>query len=159
MPSLAPDLTTTLAMIATAMRVARDNWWIIGSAAVALHGCQTSVADVDVLTSESDARGIATTLGLPSAPGTPSDRFRSRIFATWTAPPLPVEFMGGLALHDGRAWIDVELSTRMPATIDGQTIYLPDRAGLAALLHRFGRPKDLARARLLTFPRNGGEAG
>lgn len=149
MASLTPDLAATLAMIATAMRDARDDWWIIGSAAVALHGCRTSVADVDVLTSEPDARRIAATLSLPSPPGTPSDRFRSRVFATWTAPPLTVEFMGGLALHDGQGWIDVDLSTRMAMMIGEKTIYLPDRPDLKALLRRFGRPKDLARVALL----------
>ena len=53
-------LDATLARVAAAMAQAgaRDHWWIIGSAAVVLHGVDTSVADVDLLLSPADAERL-----------------------------------------------------------------------------------------------------
>jgi hypothetical protein len=49
-------LGETLARVADALAGARHPWWIIGSAAVALHGADVTVGDVDVLLGEEDAR-------------------------------------------------------------------------------------------------------
>ena len=38
-------LTTTLSQVAAALRSAHDPWWVIGSAAVWLHGVGTAVSD------------------------------------------------------------------------------------------------------------------
>jgi hypothetical protein len=54
-----PELGETLARVADALAEARQPWWIIGSAAVALHGADVTVGDVDVLLGEADARGAA----------------------------------------------------------------------------------------------------
>ena len=52
-------LFETLAMVAKVTRVAQSHWWVIGSAAVALHGAtQISVGDVDILLSAEDAKAI-----------------------------------------------------------------------------------------------------
>ncbi len=52
-------LFETLAMVAQVTRVAQSHWWVIGSAAVALHGAtQISVGDVDILLSAEDAKAI-----------------------------------------------------------------------------------------------------
>ena len=132
----------TLQRIAAAMRGAQDAWWIIGSAAVALHGGQPiAVRDVDVLMSAADVRRIVPGLGVALTPGVPDDRFHSELFCTWHAPPLSVAFMGGFHIR-GEALV--------PATREAiRGVFVPARGELLAMLERFGRPKDLERARLL----------
>lgn len=159
---MTPPLTTTLAALADALRSARDPWWIIGSAAVALHGADAGVVgDVDVLTSHRDAAMLCATQNLqiasttpvpptpvPPSPGppTPGERFRSRLFARWTAPPLAVEVMADLAVSTQTGWHRVRPTTRVPLETDGGPIFIPSADEMIAILHLFGRDKDLGRA-------------
>jgi hypothetical protein len=143
---LPPPLAETLARVAERAAAARDRWWIIGSAAVALHGAApVEVADVDLLMSPRDARAFLAAVS--SAPlddaGTPL--FRSAVFGRWHAPPLTVEIMADLYLAGSDPWWRVQPATR-EAVGD---LFVPSRDELRALLVRFGRPKDLARAMLL----------
>jgi len=93
---LPPDLRQTLVMVAHAMHDARDPWWVISSAAVALHGvAAVKVADVDVVTSVEDARRVMARLGVGPAKESASLMFRSTVFGQWKAPPLMVEIMAG----------------------------------------------------------------
>jgi hypothetical protein len=137
-------------MVADAVARARQPWWIIGSAAVALHGRDLSdIGDVDLLMSEEDAGRLIASLQLPAVQGRPDPLFRSTLFATWEEPPLPVEIMAGFSLATVAGWREVRLETRQAAIVNDRTIYIPEARELAALLRNFGRPKDLERARLL----------
>ncbi len=128
------------------MADAHDDWWLIGSAAVALHGADPgTMADVDVVLSEADARRIFTLQDIASAPGIADERFVSRLFATWTEPPLPVEFMAGLHRSQGGVWQPVRPRTRVAVERDGWRVFVPARTELAEILRSFGRPKDLRR--------------
>ena len=128
------------------MQDAAEPWWVIGSAAVALHGADAGpIGDVDVLLAVTDAERLLPRLGLAVAGGQADERFRSAVFARWTAPPLPVEFMAGLEVKDEVGWTAVHPATRVAVA----GLYLPDRAELVTILRRFGRPKDHARAALL----------
>jgi hypothetical protein len=147
--AVSPELATALADVAARMRGAERPWWIVGSAAVALHGAQTSVADIDLLTDAATARAVLASAGLPARPGAGSRLFRSEVFGTIAAGPLPVEVMGALWLGEEGGWRRVSLVTRQPVEVGGATLWVPDRAELVALLRRFGRAKDLARAALL----------
>lgn len=141
-------LVAGLADTARRMDGAGKPWWIIGSAAVRLHGAVTPVADIDLLCDEGDARAVLACAGLAAAPGLPSDLFRSEVFGT-VAGALPLEVMGGLHLRGHGGWERVALATREAVRIGGATLWVPSRAELAALLRRFGRAKDMARAALL----------
>ena len=133
-------LSATLAQVATALADAREPWWVIGSAAVVLHGGGTTVADVDLLLSRDDAEMLLRRWSLD--PLIASDAlFGSAVFARTTATPLPVEIMSGLKVRD----VAVNLTTR--EVVAG--IAVPARGELIRLLRQFGRPKDLARAALL----------
>ena len=137
-------------MIAEATASACDPWWIIGSAAVNLHGAHVpDIKDVDVLMTRSDAEQVLRKLGLRSRPPTSSTMFRSSAFGTWTGPPLPVEIMGDLKLATPAGWCPVRPQTREAVTIDGHRLFVPAAGELVALLRSFGRPKDLLRVRLL----------
>ena len=128
------------------MASANEEWWLIGSAAVALHGAHPeSIADVDVLLSEADAEAILPRLGLPVAPGIPNNKFASAIFGTWKGAVLPVEMMAGLRQNIDGTWHPVRPYSRVGKCGEGWRVFVPDRYDLAGILRNFGRPKDLAR--------------
>ena len=148
---LPADLRQTLVMTINAMRDARDPWWVISSAAVALHGVTPlQVGDVDVLMSIGDARRTLACLGVVPVDDPGNAMFRSAVFGRWTATPLLVEIMAGFHVATADGWTEVLPRTRLPVLVEGCAAYVPDRAELAAMLRLFGRPKDLERVRLLT---------
>jgi hypothetical protein len=132
------------------MATAQDRWWIIGSAAVALHlDNNIPVSDVDVMLSVADAKTIKSQLGLQPEPAVPHPLFRSEEYFMWSANAIPVEFMANFAVRAGGRWEQVAFNTRQIFTLAGQPLYAPDRMELSALLKLFGRPKDLARLAML----------
>jgi hypothetical protein len=148
---LASDLRATLVMTVDAMRDAREPWWIISSAAVALHGVTpVEVGDVDVLMSVADAQRAMDRFGVVPIEDGASALFRSTLFTRWEMPPLVVEIMAGFHVATGSGWTKVLPRTRVPIFVDERVVCVPDRAELAEMLRLFGRPKDLERVRLLT---------
>ena len=148
------ELRHTLVMLADALRGARDPWWIISSAAVALHGvAPIMVGDVDVLTSVGDARRLMEKIGIVPVTDGANSVFKSTLFARWETPPLVVEIMAGFYVATSKRWTEVSPRTRVPILVDGCSVYVPDRAELAGMLLLFGRQKDLERVRLLTSQR------
>jgi hypothetical protein len=147
-----PDcLAETLAMIGQAAAGAADPWWIIGSAAVVVHGgAVPHVKDVDLMMSGGDAEVLVRRVGGEFPRADASDRFRSRIFGVWTKPPVPVEVFGDFSLLIDGEWRELSMSTREAATSGGSCVFVPSAEELVRVLHSFGRPKDLERARLLT---------
>ena len=147
---LAPDLGKTLVMVAEAMRDARDPWWVISSAAVALHGvAPIEVDDVDLVMSVGDASRLMDALDISPIEDGVSSLFRSTLFGRWETPPLVVEIMAGFHVATAAGWTEVLPRTRVPVLVEGCVIYVPERAELAGMLRLFGRPKDLERVRLL----------
>lgn len=155
--SLPAPLIETLGSVAAIMGTAREPWWIIASAAAALHGASPiTVADVDVLLGVEDISRILPTLGIEPYRGPPNPLFRSTILAKWPAPPVPVDLMAGFEHRVGDEWRPVQPATREAITVGAATVYVPERRELRRIIEGFGRPKDLERARLLaasTSPR------
>lgn len=139
------NLASALAAVAAEMERAVDPWWVIGSAAVALHGADTIAADIDLLVSVCDAMMLIERLRLSAERPDAHPVFRSRIFARWHRSDRDVEIMAGLAICDDGRWHPLAPVTRLSM----KGIFVPDRAELAAILSRFGRPKDIERRRLL----------
>ncbi|WP_296678223.1 hypothetical protein [Novosphingobium sp.] len=161
--TLTPLLRSALIDVSTIMAPARHDWWIIGSAALALHGFDPGpVGDVDVLLDPRDFQQVLAPLAIDSAAGGDADRFRSDMFATWYGGALPVELFAGFSVREGQTWQQVALRRRQPVDLDGQRLWVPPPAELHALLLRFGREKDLARAALISpsgrFPSRSGTA-
>jgi len=143
-------LTETLIMLAGAAQGAEDPWWVIGSAAVVLHGRDVpDVKDVDLMMSARDAEAFLCRVGGERGGVEPSERFRSPVFGVWKQPPIPVEAFGGFTLATDGAWREVSFSTRERVTVGGAQLYVPSAEELIRLLHSFGRAKDLERASLL----------
>lgn len=151
MDAALPDpLSESLALVADAMRTARDPWWIIASAAMALHGAHPiHVADVDLLVSERDAAALIAALGLQPAPPGGTAQFRSALFARWLAPPLPVEIMAGFQVHTPDGWRRVQPATRLARPLGERVLFVPSAAELIEHCRLFGRPKDEQRAALM----------
>lgn len=145
-----PDLVATLSALAQVMERASDDWWIIGSAAVALHGGDPgTIADLDVIVSRRDLDALYAALPLTNTPETGKPMFVSERFGRWSEPPLDVEFMAGLeVLTDGK-WQAAKPQTRVAVQSGRVTLYLPDKEELVAILTLFGRDKDLRRAATL----------
>jgi hypothetical protein len=143
-------LAETLAMVGAIAEGATDPWWIIGSAAVVLHGGAVArVRDVDLMMSARDAERFLRRVGAEPRRGTGDQRFRSAVFGTWLGPPVPVEAFGGFDIAVDATWRTVELDTREAVTVAGARIHVPSREELVRLLRSFGRAKDLERARVL----------
>jgi hypothetical protein len=151
MDAALPDpLRESLADVADAMRAARDPWWIIASAAMALHGAHPiHTADVDLLTSERDAAALIATLGLQPAPPGGSARFRSALFARWLAPPLAVEIMAGFQVRTTDAWHRVWPASRHAIPLGERVLFVPSVEELIEHCRLFGRTKDEQRATIL----------
>lgn len=138
-------LDDALRSVAAAMAAAADPWWVIGSAAVRIHGVDTTVADIDVLTSKRDGNAVVAAWRGDVSLGAPGDRFRSAPFARLSGAALPIEVMAGLEVGHAGDWHP--LIPRSRIWLDG--IPVPDRAELITILRMFGREKDMQRAALL----------
>ena len=157
---MTPELRATLLDVAGAMASFSQGWWIIGSAGVALHGVEAGpVKDVDLLVDEALAGAVLDRLGVVPLDMPPDPLFRSAVFARWTAPPVPVEVMAGFCVAEANAWHPVKPRSRERIMLDGNALFVPDRAELLGLFRQFGRPKDAARAAALEAAGARPEAG
>lgn len=148
---LKSPLRETLRLVGELMRDAEDYWWVIASAAAALHGVdQPEVADVDVLASDRDATAVLEKLGVSPLANTPHPLFDSRILGRLTSAPMPIEIMAGFRFLGVSGWQVMAPKSREQVKLDGEALFIPSRLELAEMLTALGRPKDLQRAHLLT---------
>jgi hypothetical protein len=148
--TVTPDLAQALAMVAETAADALDDWWIIGSTAVTLHGGDLgTVKDVDLMMSARDAEAFLQRVGVEPQHGTGDQHFCSEVFGLWREPPVPVEAFGGFRRAAAGAWREVSFTTREPIAIAGARVFVPGREELVGLLRAFGRPKDRERAGML----------
>jgi len=133
------------------MTIAQDDWWIIGSAAVAMHGADPGpMSDIDVLLSIRDLDALYERLPLEDTRDSRKGQFLSERFGVWRELAMPVEFMAGFKQEIDGFWTEVTLSTRQQIQIADRNLFVPERAELISLLQQFGRPKDLRRAAALS---------
>lgn len=145
------QLEVTLLALTPALALARHPWWILGSAAVVLHQADLQeIWDVDVLLDRRDCEAVFARLGLPVKPGHADSQFRSDVFHRWNGSLLPVELFAGFHLFESGEWNEFVPQTRINASIGRAHACIPERAELIALLHRFGRAKDLVRIEALS---------
>jgi hypothetical protein len=148
--SLPPNLAESLARLSEALEALKDDWWLIGSAAMALHGARPiTVADVDLLASPADAIRLAKLWGITPPSPAPDPRFRSEVYFQWPEPPVPVDVMGGFEVKAAEGWRPLRPRTRVAVPSGGYVFHTPSLAEQIEILQLFGRPKDLMRAALL----------
>lgn len=147
---MAPELSTTLCSVAEVMASFPEGWWIIGSAAVALHGIDAGwVHDVDLLIDARLGDAVLDRLGVAPIILPPDPLFRSTMFARWDATPVPVEVMAGFQVATTGHWQPVELHTRQRIDMAKRPLFVPDRQELLGLFCAFGRTKDAPRIQAL----------
>jgi hypothetical protein len=148
---LTPELARGLQAVAAAMTGASDDWWIIGSAAVALHGgAPLTVADIDVLTSRDEALRLASLWGeTPDPPGKDA-LFRSAVHFEHLLADATIDIMAELEVNGRDGWARLRPKSRVAITLGEATLYAPEREELIEILRWFGRRKDLERAALLS---------
>ena len=140
------NLEATLLALAPALGAAQHPWWILGSAAVVLHGADPKeVWDVDVLLDQRDCVAVLSKLGLVPKPGQADAQFRSAVFNRWNGANLPVELFAGFSLCEDGVWSEFVPQTRVAASLGAVQVFVPERAELVDLLRRFGRAKDQLR--------------
>ena len=146
-----PGLAETLDLIADDLHALSEPWWLIGSAAMVLHGViLAAIDDVDILTTPAGARALAAHWSVePTAPG-PSEKFDSEVFFQRSDTPLTVEVMAGFRVRAAGRWIAVLPKTREALAGPGGPWFAPSRAELLEMLALFGRAQDLTRAKLLS---------
>jgi hypothetical protein len=126
---------------------AADPWWIIGSAAAALHGLTVAaIGDVDILASVADVRRLAAEPDVVAMDDGGTGVFRSDAFAHLTGLPLKVDILGGFSVRGAPLVIE----TRIALPVGEAVVYVPSREELVGIFRLFGRPKDIARADALT---------
>ena len=132
------------------VREARDDWWLIGSAAMTLHGARPiEVADIDLLMSRRDAAAVAERLRLTPSPADENGLFRSDFFTRVPAVPLAIELMAGFHVRVGSAWREVRPASRQAIQVGSALLYVPSVRELIEMGRLFGRPKDREREALL----------
>jgi len=141
-------LEPTLAAVSSISSRLQDDWWIIGSAAIALTGIAIEVPDVELLLSERDARALLVDWAQPTSATEGQDRFRS-IDGEHAVTPIPIQIMGGVEVCTGGTWVPVTPNTRERIELPGGAVYIPDAADQLALLLMFRRTRDLVRAEML----------
>ena len=149
LPDLPPELARLLGSLAVQVGACRHPWWLIGSAAMAVHGAAVEVRDVDLLLGIADAKAFSARRGVAPEPGVPSDLFFSAVFAALPAPPYTIELFAGFRVRDGTSWRPLVPETREMHSIGGASIFVPSVAELIAWGRLFGRSKDAAREPLL----------
>jgi hypothetical protein len=137
-------------LVAEAVAGAKEPWWIIGSAAMALHGAgPIQVGDVDLLMSRRDAAWLLEQHGLAAGPGSAHDRFRSDVFGSLALGGFPVEVMSGFHVRDGGRWRELVPRSRIRTDVGGAALFIPSVHELIEMCSLFARPKDRERERLL----------
>lgn len=146
-----PQLRAALIEIAATAPADRDDWWIIGSAALVLAGvADIDPADVDLLGSTETIRAFLSGWGLEPPDSQPGQRFRSLHYQRIVlAGALPIETMGDLDVLSEGTWCKVWPETRVEVEIGGASVFIPSLQEQLAILRLFGREKDLARVRMV----------
>jgi hypothetical protein len=142
-------LAATLADLGGELAGCTEPWWLIGSAAMALHGAPVEVRDVDLLLAPADARAVLRRRGLAADPGSPSTLFSSDVFGSWQAPPHQVELFAGFKVRTGGSWHELVPETRQTLLVNGVALFVPSVEELIAWGRLFGRTKDSQREPLL----------
>lgn len=146
------DLERLLARLAPALAGLAEPWCVIGSGAMMIAGAPVAdCPDLDIMTTEAGAAALeAAWVRYRDAGYAPGDDgpFRSR-FSAYDLPEGRVEVMGGLMLRRGGVLSPVAIPAAVEGRLGGLPVCIATLEGQIALFERFGRPKDLEKARVL----------
>lgn len=143
---LSRNLILTLQGAASFLAIAKDPWWVLGSAAVALKGYDAGeVGDVDILVSEADASRLMARHGLKNKQDGGTALFRSSFFLLPELGPVRVEAMAGYEICERGTWAPVWPSSREIIHLCKAGLFVPSDQNLIDIFKRLGRDKDRLR--------------
>jgi len=130
----------------------QDEFYIIGSAAIALSGVGIAdVKDIDILTSSCDSdllKELWKDKYVITPPLKDSDRFRSE-FARFGFPEMDVEALGDFEIRINGEWTPMRVNEYEQVEIDGYPIKIPTKQDMIRILQLFNREKDHKRIELI----------
>lgn len=143
-----PGELAALKLLTGLMTEAHQPWWLIGPAAVALHGGDAgNFTRFEVIVSPGDARRLAEARGLSLVRGPATALKRARNSLTLPLGGIEARLMVWVEQHVAGRWVPVQPKSRVAVDLgDGRKVFTPDRDELAAILKQTGRARDLARA-------------
>jgi hypothetical protein len=149
---MSPRLEKGLEELARLMVGVERPWWVIGSSALALSGVPNiEPDDVDVVSDSETLTCLLKHAGIDLTPSVPHARFRSQPYQRLDVPGgTPIELMGDLEVHDGTEFRPLKIQSRQTVVALGREFFIPLAQEQIAILRRFGRSKDLAKAKLLS---------
>jgi len=145
---MSPELIRSAELIAHVMPSDAD-WWIIGSAALALSGLDVEPRDIDVFAASDVIEAARVALGAAAMPSA-SDRFRSSpYFQVHPEGGIEIDFMGSLKVRSGDGWVGLHIESKRVVSCGRARLFVPCLEDQTRIFRLFGRPKDLARAALV----------
>ncbi len=140
--------------IATVLREAcptltqlKDDYFIIGSAALNLYGIEIETSDIDIIVSDRDAIYLQTAWAdkVKHNHVTQNDHlFRSNL-TRFDFGLLDIETIGELEVNKNGTWMPLHVQECRTLNLDGMQIKLPTIEELTRIFYLFGREKDLAK--------------
>ena len=151
------DLNKAFDQVAALLADIQQEWWIIGSSALALHGISgLDVADIDILVPDIEAGAlVANRLGAEVVSKDPHPQFHSDLFATLTFAGLDIEVMSGFCVISNGEMLPVLPKSRLAFERKFGFLYAPSLEELEDILRLFGRKKDGERLALIEAWRTG----
>ena len=145
-------ITCTLAEAFPALQLLRDNFHLIGSAALFLSGIRMDeIYDIDILVSERDADFLSVEWEnrLIKEHVTTNDELFSSKFARYRFSFLDIEIMGDLKVNIRGIWQPLEITENESVTTEIHEIRVPTLEKQKKILQLFGREKDKQRIKLI----------
>lgn len=141
----------TLSEVHEDLSLLKDDWFIIGSSALALSGIEIEVDDVDLLTSTADASFLKE-LWKEKAHQTYEPKlgevFRSN-FGRFQFSKMDVEVMGNLEVNKNGVWEKLVINAFEAVSIGDFSVKIPTKQEQKRIFEYFGREKDLKKATLI----------
>jgi len=134
------------------LKLMRDDFYLIGSAALILSGIKIeNIYDLDILVSDRDADFLMVEWGnrLIIEHVTKDNELFSSKFARYKFSELDIEILGELKVNKVGVWERLEISDSQSITIDDFEIKTPTLNEQKRILQLFGRKKDKDRLKLI----------
>jgi len=145
-------ISYTLVEASHSLQLLKDNYYIIGSAALSLSGTKLDeMHDIDLLASTRDAiflRKEWANRFIEGNTAKDNELFTSE-FARYKFSVLDIEIMGDLNVYKNGIWVRLEITESETVDEGGFEIQIPTLEEQKRILRLFGRQKDMQRLKLI----------
>ena len=142
----------TLKEASHSLRLLKDNFYLIGSAALSLSGIKLDeISDIDILVSDRDAGFLLAEWGnrLIIEHTTKDDELFKSKFARYKFSFLDIEIMGELKVYNKGVWERLEIKDIESIAVGNFEIKIPTLDEQKRILQLFGRVKDKKRIKFI----------